>query len=361
MRRDFVVVGNGPAGSFSAMRAAAGHDTCIVGLGQRRIQCAGLISKEGMERMGVSPAGIALNTVRGARIFSPGGVEVEVDGGGPKAYAVDRLLFDGRVLGMARDAGAEYVEGCVDSLDGGVRLGDGSVIRADRTVLATGSNYTLQIRHGIPRPREFLVGGQYEMRVDCDPAFVELHFVVPGFFAWVIPLGDRARVGLCVKGNPRPHLDAFVKRLEAGGRLRSDRVLAESFGIIPIHDPAMPTQWGDVVTVGDAAGQVKATTGGGIVFGALAAKHICEPGYDRLWRRELGFDLRMHLLVHRLINRMSDRGKDRFFGIVKDARASLARSGDMDSASKTAQAMLKDPRFLAETAYNLPWLAWEML
>jgi digeranylgeranylglycerophospholipid reductase len=199
------------------------------------------------------------------------------------------------------------------------------------------------------------------MRVECDPDFVELHFCVPDFFAWVIPVGDRARVGLCVKGNPRPYLDAFVKRLQKTGRIKSDAVLAESFGIIPVHDPTLPTTTGNIVTVGDAAGQVKATTGGGVVFGALAAAHAHKPDYEAIWRRELGFDLKVHLLIHRLLNRLSDGGKDRLIRIIGDCHGALESGGDMDSASQTSAALLKSPKFLAEAAMNLPWLAADML
>jgi digeranylgeranylglycerophospholipid reductase len=359
MRYDYAVVGNGPSGCVAAEHAASEHDTVIVGHGSRRVQCAGLISKTGLERIGVGEGDFVINRVRGARIFSPGGVKVEVDGGRPMACVVDRLMFDRLLLERAIDAGAKYTDGRAVSLTGGVGLQGGQTIEADKFILATGTDYTLQIRERIDRPADYLVGGQYEMKVECDSDFVELYFTVPDFFAWVIPLKDRARVGLCVRGNPRPHLDAFVKRL--GGRVKSDRVLAESFGIIPVHKPGIRTQYPNLVTIGDAAGQVKASTGGGIIFGCIAAEHATKPDYETLWRRQIGFDLKLHLMIHRLLNRMSDGNKDRLFRMVEERHKVLESKGDMDYAEKTMRIMLKDPVFLAKALINAPRLLPDIL
>jgi flavin-dependent dehydrogenase len=314
-----------------------------------------------MQTMAVKPRDFVLNTVRGARIFSPGGVKIEVDAKVKKAYAVDRLSFDRHLQDMAIAAGARYADDWALSVIPSVTLKKTGIVKADRVVIASGTDYTLPIKSGFDRPREFLMGGQYEMDIECDSDFVELHFTVPDFFAWVIPLGDRARIGLCVKGNPRPYLDAFVKRLAKEGRLKSDRILSETFGIIPIHNPQTRTQFGNVVTVGDAAGQVKATTGGGIVFGAIAAEYALMPDYDRLWRQRLGTDLRLHLFIHRMINRLSDSGKDRLFRIFRDTHQSLERVGDMDMAAKTAFGLMRDPQFMFKTALNIPWLLADLL
>ncbi len=359
MRYDVAVVGNGPAGCMSAEHAAA--DTVLIGGGQRRVQCAGLISKSGFERLGVKANGFVLNEVRGAKLISPSGVVAEVDAGQTKAYAVNRMAFDNHLLHRAVDSGVTYVDDWVQSLNGSIELRYGGALKAGRTVLATGTDYTLHRQLTLDHPREFLIGGQYEMNVDCDPDMVELHFTVPDFFAWVIPLGDRARVGLCVKSNPRPHLNSFVKQLKSDGRIKSDRVYSESFGVIPVHDPGLKTQYDGVVTVGDAAGQVKASTGGGIVFGGVSAEHVLHPDYEHAWRREIGWELRLHLMIHRFLARLSDKGKDRLFTAVREGGGSLERKGDMDYASKTLSALVTNPSFMAKSLMNLPWLLADLI
>jgi len=360
MNCDVAVVGNGPAGCAAAKHAAEKNDVLIVGGGERKVQCAGLISKTGMESIGVRPRDFVLAKIRGARIHSPGGVTIEVDGGDIKAYVVDRLGFDQHMLEQAEDAGAKYTEDWATSLRGKIKLKSGKTVNAKKTILATGSNLSLQIEAGLDRPREFLIGGQYEMKAECEGDLVELYFTVPDFFAWVIPFEDKARIGLCVKTNPRPYLDAFVKRLKDEKRIRSDRILAETFGIIPIHNPATKTQFGDIATVGDAAGQVKASTGGGVIFGAIAAEYATRPDYEMLWRKRIGNDLRLHLFIHRTLNRLTDKGKDRLFRIISETHTCLEKSGDMDWAGRTLQGVLRNPGFLAKTAVNLPMLLADM-
>ncbi len=360
MSCDFLVVGNGPAGCIAASNASASGETILVGSNERRMQCAGLVSVSGLERLGINPKDTVLNTVRGARIYSPSGNQVLVDAKKDKAYVLDRLAFDGMLLDAALASGVEYVDGWVTSLKPMVEIKGRKPISAGMAILASGTDYTLHHRNGLETPGEYLVGGQYEMKVDCDMDYVELHFNTPDFFSWVIPLGETARVGLCVKGNPRPYLDSFVKRLKSQGRLKSGKITSQSFGIIPLHRPSMRTEYEGLRLVGDSAGQVKASTGGGVVMGGLAARHITSPDYGRLWRKEIGLELRLHLMIHRMLNRLSDKGKDRFFRVVGDSHASLERSGDMDMASKTLSSLAKDPSFIAKVGLNLPWLLLEM-
>ncbi|MDD5112331.1 MAG: hypothetical protein PHG85_07290, partial [Candidatus Altiarchaeota archaeon] len=217
-----------------------------------------------------------------------------------------------------------------------------------------GTNYNLPKSMGLKCPTEFLYGAQYDMDVECDRDMVELHFVVPYFFAWVIPLEDRARVGLCAKTNPTPHLDSFVRRLAGEKRLKSRRIMDRSFGIIPVYNPLLKTQLGSVRLVGDAAGQVKATTGGGVVMGGIAARNAWAGDYEKRWRRDIGSELELHLRLYRLIHRLSARSMDRLFRITANSSGSLARHGDMDYASKTLSSLLRNPRFVAEFLLSTP-------
>ncbi len=345
MRYGLSVIGNGPVGCYTAMCAQKHTDVALIGPKVDKVRCAGLISHSGLTKLDLVKGDHVLNKVTGCRIFSPKGTEIHVDAKKPMALVVDRIAFDKNILGMAQDAGVTYLEDWVTSVNGGISTKSGQNIVSDTQAIAAGAFYSLQHDAGMPTPKEYLVGGQYEMKVECEPDIVELRFDLPDFFSWIIPVDGYARIGLCTKGNPRPHLDNFVAKLKSQGRIRSNTRISESFGVIPQHDPKMPTQHGHIRLVGDAAGQVKATTGGGVVLGCLSGTHILESNYDQSWRDDVGGELRMHLMIHRFIRNLSPEGKDRFFKLVSDYNSTLIETGDMDFAQKTVISMAKNPGF----------------
>jgi flavin-dependent dehydrogenase len=85
--------------------------------------------------------------------------------------------------------------------------------------------------------------------------------------------------------------------------------------------------------VGDAAGQVKPTTGGGIYFGLLSAeiaakhlKHALEDddlspgrlaGYEREWKKKLRQELKICYWARRFYEKLSDKKIDQIFDIIK--------------------------------------------
>lgn len=355
MKYDYAVVGGGPAGCFAALGAAARGDTILFEEHKKQpVHCAGLISSSGFKRLGVRPGHFVLNELKGARIYSPLGSVLEVRSKSVKAYAVDRSLFDGYLLDMTLSSGVSLENVRIESITNSCLTSGAKQFKAGRKIIATGVDYNLHRRLGINQPREFLVGAQYEMDVECDEDMVELHFTVPDFFAWVIPLKGRARVGLCTKGNPTPHLDSFIKHLKHEKRIRSSRILNKSYGIIPVFNPRMKTQYSDVSLVGDAAGQVKATSGGGVVMGCTAAKHAWSSDYERQWRKDIERELKLHLAAYRFINKLSPKNLDCFFRITSRSKSVLEEHGDMDYASKTALALARNPKFALRFLFNTP-------
>jgi geranylgeranyl reductase family protein len=345
------VVGAGPAGSIAAKCCAKENDVTIYEEHTTQpVQCAGLVSITGLGRLGIKPPKDAIkNTVSGARIISPSGSSFLIRAKTKKAYVLDRSSFDSYLLSEAEDAGAvlsrEHVK-------------QASSLDAEKIILATGTNYHLHQQLRFQKPKNFLVGAQYELPVDCDPDTVELHFNVPEFFSWIIPAGDRCRVGCCATKNPLPHLDAFIKKLSTEGRIKTPKIIDKSFGIIPIYDPRLPTDYGRIILVGDAAGQVKASTGGGVVMGGLAATQTPYPDYERRWRTTLGKELSLHLRIHNTLAKLSDKNKDRLLSLIAQNTSALETEGDMDLATKSVTALLSQPAFslrlLAQLPYFLP-------
>src|SRR5207245_4442331 len=110
--------------------------------------------------------------------------------------------------------------------------------------------------------------------------------------------------------------------------------------------------------VGDAAGQVKKTSGGGIVMGGYCGKRggIAAAAadthsgmeserflrnYDTQWREKFGSDLRKMGLARKLFASLSDETLDRLFTVLRDNVSEIEEEGDMDFQGKIITRMLK--------------------
>jgi flavin-dependent dehydrogenase len=114
-----------------------------------------------------------------------------------------------------------------------------------------------------------------------------------------------------------------------------------------------------VLLAGDAAGQVKSTTGGGVIFGAacaaLAGRHALSPArYELEWRARLGPDLAMHGLIHRFISSLDDRRLSSFGRRIKKLNMDsyLSHHGHMDRPTR-----MLGPRLFAHMLGNLAGIA----
>lgn len=368
------VIGAGPAGSMAA-RYAAKAGARVILLEEHAnigwpVECAGLLGSRAMEESEISPGGHVLCGFRGATVFSPGGNRLDFRATSHRAWAVDRRLFDrGQALEALRE-GAELRlkssvrkikrEGETSHLH--LALGDGrgrTEIQAKVVVSAEGVRASLARQAGIPSVQMVLSGAQVEapFKVE-DPEKVEVHLGVPGLFAWVIPLGDdRARIGLCAEERGCDYLKAFLhKDLIKRRLLGSPEAL--TVGGLPLGPPASTVSEG-FLAVGDAAGQVKPTSGGGIYPGLVSAKiaggvaaaaaqeEDCSARrlleYDRRWRAVLERELEIGMRVNRLLNRMSWEELDEVVGYLSrkpDLLRTIEDHGDIDRPSRLMLKML---------------------
>ncbi|MFH1721387.1 MAG: NAD(P)/FAD-dependent oxidoreductase, partial [Candidatus Altiarchaeota archaeon] len=314
---DLAIVGGGPIGCYGAANVQKTNDVILFEEHKRQpIHCSGIISVSGLSKLGIKPKSSLIHKVRGAKIYSPSSVELIIEDKKPRAYILERSAFDQELLNQALDRGVDVRFERIQNIKDTFLTGTKNSYEAEKTVLATGVDYALQKKLGFKSPKKFLIGAQYDLKLECDSDFVELHLNNPDFFNWIIPTGDLCRVGLATKDNPTPHLEAFVKSLRKEGRLRSDKIKNKTYGVIPIHDPALATSKGNQVLVGDAAGQLKATTGGGVVMGCLASRHLSNPDYENAWRADIGGELKKHLFIRRFLNRLTPKGKDKLVELL---------------------------------------------
>jgi len=343
---DVIVIGGGPAGSHVAGKLAdMGHHVLVLERKQRvgaQVCCTGIIGQECVRSFAIED-NVILRKLNSARLFSPSGSPLRLWREETQAYVLDRGAFDNAMATRAQDKGAEY------SLDSPVRnievaeervkveashRGENIAFEARAAVIASGFGSRLTEKLGLGNFADSVLGAQAEVKT-AGVDEVEVYFggeVAPGFFGWLVPTSPQtARAGLLSRQTPGIYLNKLLKSLVAQGKIVSPEAKL-SYGGIPLKP--LPRTCGErLIVVGDAAGQVKPTSGGGIYYGLLCADIAAITlhqalhrddlsarslaGYEREWRRKLGRELKIGYWARKLFERLSDQQLDRIFDIVK--------------------------------------------
>ena len=341
---DVLVVGGGPGGLFLAARVAGLGVRTLVCEEHARIgdpvHCTGVLSSESFGRFDL-PAGATLNQLTNVRFVSPGGIAVDYATPSPIATVIDRPAFDRALADRAVAAGAEIRPGArVTAIDidaDGVRATAGShQVRARLLVLACGASYAFQRRFGFGLPCTYLHTAQREMPAS-RPADVELHFgrdVAPEGFAWAVPVirpdGPYVRIGVMAARDALGCYERMVDRVADRWGV-TDRDLPPRQKILPLG--AVGRTYGDrLLAIGDAAGLVKPTTGGGIHYSLVSAALAADVAvdaldrnqldadslarYERAWRAELDEELEAQQALRDVVTKLSDEAIDSFFELA---------------------------------------------
>ncbi|MBM4433151.1 MAG: NAD(P)/FAD-dependent oxidoreductase [Chloroflexi bacterium] len=344
---DIAVIGGGPIGSYTACQLAKAGNRVVVleqrdRLGEKHC-CTGIISRECVSFFALDES-IILGQLKGASIFSPSGGCLRLWREETQAYVIDRAAFDNILARKAKDEGAEYILNCevreievgndkvgLEATCDGVELN----LEARVAVIATGFGSRLAEKLGLGRVGDFVIGAQAEVETSGVEE-VEIYFgkdIAPGFFAWLVPISSgKARVGLLSRRSAKEYLKKLMSSLIVQGKIMPGEYEL-SYGGIPLQ-PLSKTYCDRVIVVGDAAGQVKPTTGGGIYYGLLCADIAAHTlrramennnlsagklsSYEREWKRKLGRELKLGYRARKLFERLNDNQIDRIFDIIKN-------------------------------------------
>jgi digeranylgeranylglycerophospholipid reductase len=342
---DVVIVGAGPAGSCCARELALrGFKTLLLEEHETvadKVLCTGIIGINAFQEFPL-PSETIVGPLGGMKVMSRYGTQLPYTPLQPIAYIVDKGAFNLALAAQATAAGALlYTATRAHDLiidDQGVHLNataaGGRPLRfhAPMAVLACGVHYQLTKKLGLGQPREFLQGAQTEVPWTLTPC-TEVHLnkeLSPEAFAWIVPVHNGyTRVGVMCAQDALGALRRFLDPLAPQWRERPDIHL----GSKPISQiPLRRTYTERVLVIGEAAGQVKATTGGGIYYGLLAARLAAETvstafvtgcfsaeqlcAYERAWKSLLGSELTLGLSFRKFYGWLGDRQTDVLLGYI---------------------------------------------
>jgi geranylgeranyl reductase family protein len=342
---DVLIVGGGPAGLVAADRLARRGAAVLLCEEHSTIgdpvHCTGILAAESFEEFDL-PRHATLNALTSARFVSPSGMTVSYSTPSPLATVIDRRSFDRALAESAIGAGAALRTGVrvseveIDSSGVCAMVGEGWV-RARLLVLACGANYAIQRRLGLGLPRAHLHTAQREFPATERPE-LELHFgraVAPDGFAWAVPVtrgGDPyVRVGVMTSNDVLGCYGRMLARVAQRWGIVDDK-LPPRQKLLPLGTIAR-TYGERLLVVGDAAGLVKPTTGGGIYYSILSGTLAAEIGgdalarnqldaaslaaYEHAWRDQLAEEFDAQQALRAVVSRLSDDDIDDLFDLAR--------------------------------------------
>ena len=338
---DVIVVGSGPAGGTAA-RYAARRGLKVLLVDKRKeigvpVQCGEYVAHNEevrsifpdvgeLEDLMAVPYQVREVDTPVIRIWSPKGRQYEVPF---KGFTVRRDRMDQGIAAQAVAEGAEIMT-------------ETTVLRVRGEEVATNhGTYQGKVVIGSDGPRSTVaksVGLEWPVSAPAMSATADGDFsnatdmffgnLAPGGYAWIIPKAHCANVGLGTwqhfHGNLRSLFDRFVRSrdLEAG---------KATGGFVPVMGPPPRTVKDNTMLVGDAAGMVMATNGGGNnvamiagrIAGMTAADHLLDGTpldmYETRWRGAVGGPLDRGVRIKKLA--------DRFFGSDRLLEAAMLLIG----------------------------------
>lgn len=346
MDSDVVIAGGSVAGLICAREIANnGHKVIVIEedyeIGTPE-HCGGLVSTAGLEELGVVPFRKTLNhLIETAEIHAPNGNSFSINSKRQKVAEISRRELDKQIAHQAQKNGATIkVRTSFQELtDKGVRTSEGE-IKCKIFVDARGvSSLIHKDRTGI------LSSAQYEIYADwIKKGKVQVFFdqeKYPGFFAWVIPSDEgKGKVGVAGKGINV--VEAIEKFLHTMGEYSTIRKI---YAPIWIKGPIEKFIDGKTVIVGDAAGQAKPTTAGGIYSSGMGGMYAGQAiskflksndiseleEYQKRWTEKFGKEFERQLFARKILERLDNDTINKLFeSVTPEITKEISEKDDFD-------------------------------
>lgn len=327
--------------------------------------CGGLVSINGIQNLGIIPSSNAIeNKIKYARIASSSRI-FELNAEEQKVIVLDRRIFDKQIAFQTQRMGGDIrvrcsmrsiikKNDCTNDDDHhyyyDVRTSEGN-LKCNYFVDARGVTSILQRnREGVLQSAQYEVYASWIERDTIEVKFDSERY--PGFFAWIIPTGrGKAKVG--VAGKSINAANALKSYMDSKGQSYS--VIRKVYAPIWVRGPLETFVYGRTLIIGDAAGQTKPTTAGGIytcgmggIFAGRAIAKAIQQNNDKLlydyqknWFSIFKEEFDKMIIARRLLERLDNKAIDELFSTVTQVETEqLSKTGDFDFHSSALAKML---------------------
>ncbi|PHY09918.1 MAG: dehydrogenase [Nitrosarchaeum sp.] len=346
MYSDVVIAGGSVAGLICAREIASKNHSVIVLEEDYEIgtpeHCGGLVSIVGLEELGIIPFRKTFDhLIESAEIYAPNGNNFSINSKKQKVAEISRRELDKQIAFQAQKNGAvikartsfqEITKNGIRTSEGEIECkifvdarGVSSLIHKDRTGILSSAQYEIYA--------DWIKKGKVQVFLD--------QVKYPGFFAWVIP-SDQGKGKVGVAGKGINVVDAIERFLETMGNYSTIRKI---YAPIWIKGPIENFVEGNVVIVGDAAGQAKPTTAGGIyssgMGGLYAGQAISKfletknesdlKEYQKKWTEKFGKEFEKQIFARKILERLDNDTINKLFdSITPEITKEISEKDDFD-------------------------------
>lgn len=389
---DLAIIGASLAGNYLAyllsktdLKVVVIEEHSEIGL---PFQCAGIVSQKLAQLIDL-PKEIVLNRVKIAKIVSPSGKYIQLSGE-EQPYIVDRVALDKLFYEKIKDN-----KNITYFLGERFKHFEYFVEKKQKYVLIETSKRKLRVKMliGCDGPlslvaksfgikNRIIYGAQIRIKAHFNQNEAVMHFD-PNWkelFGWIVPEGESNifRVGLASAKKTNENFKTFLIRLN----LEINQKIDQQGGIIP-YGIMNKLAFDNALLVGDSAGQVKATTGGGIVMLLIAArfaaqcvqkcfkttnfsKKFIKKHYEQKCSISIGKQIKLHFIVSQIFETFSGRDLETFFQIVKTSKVEqlISLYADMDFPKSLIIRLLKNSmvfKFLIQLIRKNPFIILKIL
>ena len=354
---DVCIVGASIAGNYlTYLLSNSNLRICVIELHKEiglPFQCAGIISQK-LGQLIELPKEIVLNRVNTAKIISPSGNFINLSGK-ERPYVVDRINLDRLFYTKVKDDKnityylGEKFKSFEYRFDGDKKTV--LIETSKRKIIAKmliGCDGPLSIvGKQLKVKNDVIYASQIRIKAKFDEHEAAMYFNSQWkqLFGWIVPESNRIyRVGIASANNVNKCFISLLNELNIDITNKID----QQGGIIP-YGVMNRLAFDNILLLGDAGGQVKATTGGGIIMLLTAAKYasncvkLCITNgnyskrfinrhYEKPCSQTIGRDLKLHFIIRLMLENFRSKDFDKFFKIIKKSKIEhlISFYGDMD-------------------------------
>ena len=355
---DVIIIGASLSGNYLASLLSKTKLTIAVIEEHKEIglpfQCAGIVSQK-LNKLIDFPKKIILNRVDTAKIVAPSGKFVKLSGD-EKPYIIDRIALDRFFYERAKEnnnityflgekfKSFEYIK---NEKQKWVLITTSKRKLVAKMLIGSDGPLSLVAKSfGIKNELIYAIQIRIKSKFDQNEASLFFNPKWKELFGWIVPEGNSNiyRIGLASAKNIKKNFENFLLSLDINYNNKID----QQGGIIP-YGIMNKSAFDNVLLLGDSAGQVKATTGGGIVMllisGKFAAhcirtcfrknkfsKKIIRKYYEKPCLAVVGKQLKLHHYIRKIFEKCTNTDFETLFQIVKTNKIEklISLYGDMD-------------------------------